>query len=451
MRRRSTKRLFAGTSVTFTVALVGMLLALPHTASAATAKATRVSSSAGAEQTMRVWDWSTAADTPAEHAALPVAISMFEKKYHVKIVQTQMTLTEQDTKLPLDFESKSSTPTVSEVNEGFGSMGRLVTDGELDNLSSFNKTYGWFSKVGTLSLDYNSFSSNGKRFGQGNVYAVPSTGSIVGIYYNKKLLAEVGGKVPTNWSTFTKDLALLHKHGIVALAYSTGQPTAYQAVHVLYTIANQFVTPTQSDNLVFHKGKGSIDLPGFVKAASIYQQWTKDGYFSPGYSGLSPSDAVAQFATGKAGFFITGDWYSGTFTKLGATAGFWVPKVATGGPGEGWAIPKNSPNSKLAAEWISTMLSSTIQSDLLKHGGIPLVEPSASVLASASSFMQTATKAWAKAVKNHTLVPYLDYATTTMLTKETEGIQELQGGEITPSALMSSLQSDYTTFWSSRS
>jgi raffinose/stachyose/melibiose transport system substrate-binding protein len=51
-------------------------------------------------------------------------------------------------------------------------------------------------------------------------------------------------------------------------------------------------------------------------------------------------------------------------------------------------------------------------------------------------------------VHSGNLVPYLDYATPNFLNQEMAGIQELQGGRISPSALMQSLQSDYTTYWS---
>ena len=289
---------------------------------------------------------------------LPVAIKAFQKMYNVKVVNTEMTLEEQNDKLPLAFSSKTGAPTVSQTNEGFGNMGRLVTDKELMPLTSLNKVYNWYAKVGKLSVQFNSFTPNGKTFGVGICYGIPDAGSLVGIYYNKKMLAAVGGKVPTNWATFTNDLTLLHKAGEKALSYAQGNPTAYQPVHTLYTIANEFVSAKQQDNFVFHIGKPSIDTAGFVQAATIFQDWAKNGYFSPGYQGFSDAQALSQFTTGKAGFFIEGSWYAGAVQQgLGNNAGFWVPKVVTGGPGEGWSIPTYSPHPQLAADWINLMLS----------------------------------------------------------------------------------------------
>jgi raffinose/stachyose/melibiose transport system substrate-binding protein len=447
MKAKAPGRL-VGASAALSVALVA---GLAGQAGLAPASASTRHAAASTEPTMQEWNWDTAADDPGENATVPVAVTQFEKMYHVKVVNTEMTLEEQSDKLPLAFASKSSAPTVSQTNEGFGSMGRLVADGELLDLASFNRTYHWFPEVGVLPLQYNSFTPNGQQFGSGNVYGVPDSGSIVGIFYNKKLLSEVGGKVPTTWATFTADLALLKKHGKIALAYSGGQPTAYQPVHTLYTIADQYVAASAQNDFVFHKGKPTIDSAGFVKAAEVFQQWSNDGYFSPGYQGLSDQAVLNQFDAGQAGFFIEGDWYSGPVEQaLGANGGFWVPTTATGGPGEGWSIPKNSPDPKLAAEWISTMLSPGIQALLMKSGDIPVVKPSAAALATASPLMRSATTGWSAATMGGTLVPYLDYATPNFLNQEMAGVQELQANRITPSALMQSLQSDYTTYWESQ-
>jgi raffinose/stachyose/melibiose transport system substrate-binding protein len=72
------------------------------------------------------------------------------------------------------------------------------------------------------------------------------------------------------------------------------------------------------------------------------------------------------------------------------------------------------------------------------------------VLSKFPAMIQSATKGWASAVKSDQLVPYLDYATPDFLNQEMAAVQELQGGQLTPSAMISSLQSDYTQYWSSK-
>jgi raffinose/stachyose/melibiose transport system substrate-binding protein len=400
--------------------------------------------------TVAEWNWDIPGDDPGESAVLPLLIKTVEQDYPgIKVVNTSMSLSDQNDKLPLAFGSSSSAPDVSETNEGLQNQGRLVADSELLPLEPYNKLYGWFAKVGPLPLQFNSLPANGKTFGKGTVYGVPETGTVVGIFYNKALLASVGATPPTSWDQFTNDMALLAAHGKTAMAYAAGQPTAYQPVHMLYTIANHFVSPAAQNAFVFHtSSSASIDTPGFVQAATEMAAWTKDGYFPKGYQGLSDVQALNMFDQGKTGFFLEGDWYSGTVNQaLGANAGFWVPPVVTGGPGEGWSIPAKAANPNAGAAIINVLLSPAIQNALLKNGDIPAVQPSASALAAASPTLRSAAAGWSDAVHSGNLVPYLDYATPNFLNQEMAGLQELQAGQTTPSALMQSLQTDYTQYW----
>ena len=401
--------------------------------------------------TLNEWNWDILGDDPGESAVLPILIKTLETQYPgVKVDNTSMSLNDQNDKLPLAFAKGSSAPDVSETNEGLQNQGRLVADGELLPLEQYDKVYGWFAKVGSLPLQYNSLPANGKTFGSGDVYGIPETGTVVGIFYNKALIESVGGTVPTTWDQFTSDMALLAKNGKTAMAYAAGQPTAYQPVHMLYTIANHYVSAAAQNAFVFHTDKNaSIDTSGFVQAATTMAQWTKDGYFPAGYQGLSDVQALNLFDQGKAGFFLEGDWYSSSVQQaLGANAGFWVPPVVTGGPGEGWSIPAKAPDPNAGAALINTLLSPAIQDALLKNGDIPVVTPSASALAAASPTLRAAATGWSNAVHGGGLVPYLDYATPDFLNQEMAGIQELQAGQTTPAAMMASLQSDYTSYWS---
>ncbi len=135
-------------------------------------------------------------------------------------------------------------------------------------------------------------------------------------------------------------------------------------------------------------------------------------------------------------------------SALGSRAGFWVPPVVTGGPGEGWSIPASARNPNAGAALINVLLSPTIQDALLRNGDIPVVTPSAKALAGATPLLRSAAAGWSSSVHSGNLVPYLDYATPNFLNQEMAGIQQLQAGQISPSALMSSLQSDYTSYWS---
>jgi raffinose/stachyose/melibiose transport system substrate-binding protein len=399
--------------------------------------------------TMQEWNWDTAGDNPGAYAVLPETIKAFEAKYpHVTVVNTSMSLEEQTDKLPLAFASASSSPTVSQVNQGFNSMGRLVTDGELLPLNSYAKKYSWLATIGSASYQNDSFTSNGKNLGSGNIYAIPSTADEMGIFYNKKLLSEVGGKTPTSWASFTQDMRLLHQHGKIAMAYGGGQPSDYNPVNVFDLIANQFVPAAKGIAWAYHLGAHpSIDTAGYIAAAKTMQSWAKDGYLSPGYAGLSSATAISQFAAGKAGFLIEGNWESGSVTQLGSTVGFWVPAVTTGGPDEGWAIPTHSPNPALAVAWINEQLVAQIQLDQLEQGNIPLVKLPAAALAKLSPLMREVVNGWMSDSSRNQVVPFLaDAPPSSFLNAQFSGVQELRAGQ-SASSVLSSWQSAYEAYW----
>lgn len=400
--------------------------------------------------TMQEWNWDTAGDNPGAHAVLPLTIKAFEARYPgVKVVNTSMSLEEQTDKLPLAFASASSSPTVSQVNEGFSSMGRLVTDGELLPLDSYAKKYGWLDKVGKAALQNNSFTSDGKNYGSGNIYAVPSTADEMGIFYNKAVLSEVGAQPPTSWASFTQDMQLLHQHGKIAMAYGGGQPSDFNPVNVFDLIANQFVPAAQGVAWIYHQGAHpSINTKGYVTAANTLRSWATNGYLSPGYAGLSSAAAISQFADGKAGFLIEGNWETGAVAKLGSKVGFWVPDVVTGGPDEGWAIPAHSPNPALAVAWINQQLTPQIQAAQLQQGNIPVVRPSAAALAKVSPMMRQAVNGWSRASSSNQVVPFLaDAPPSSFLNAQMAGIQELLAGRSSASTVLSGWQSAYEAYW----
>lgn len=457
-RGHRSKMLPAASVGTMVAAALTVGAVLPATASAAgsavghSKSKTVTTIGTNAKLTMTEWNWDTVADSPDSAAILQKVIKGFEKKYpHIKVVNTSMSLGEQTDKLPLDFNTASSAPTVSQTNEGFGSMGRLVTDKELLSLNAYNKYYHWGDRVGSLPLQINSFTPDGVSFGQGNVYGVPWSGAVVGVFYNKAILASVGAKPPTSWASFTKDLALVHKAGKTVMSFAGGQPTEYQPEHDLQFLLDEYVPAKTLVNWIFHKGKNpTIDLKAAVQAAQTYVNWAKDGYLSPGYQGTSVTQALNLFDNGKAAFFIEGNWHIGAVqAALGSKAGFWVPPTATGGTGEGWSIPAHSNNPAAAAAWINWVVSPQVQAMQLKAGNIPVTTVSASALNSVPDMVRTSTVGWKKDVQAHQLVPFMDWAAPPLLNSIAAGVGELLAGQTSPAALMSSLQNQYQTWASS--
>ena len=68
-------------------------------------------------------------------------------------------------------------------------------------------------RVSPNVLRVSSWSPDGKEFGTGNLYGYTTMGEIVGVYYNKQMLADLGLTVPTTFDDFEQDLAVAKQAG----------------------------------------------------------------------------------------------------------------------------------------------------------------------------------------------------------------------------------------------
>ena len=72
--------------------------------------------------------------------------------------------------------------------------------------------YGWNTRYSSGILKMNKFTSDGNTFGIGNLYGLPMTGEVVGVYYNKANLKKLA-KVPTTFQQFEEAVAKAQKSG----------------------------------------------------------------------------------------------------------------------------------------------------------------------------------------------------------------------------------------------
>ena len=97
-------------------------------------------------------------------------------------------------------------PDVVEANQGWPDMGQLVKAGLLLPLDNYAKAYGWDEKVSENVRAVSTWSPDGKEFGTGNLFGYTTMGEIVGVYYNKQMLADLGLTIPTTFAEFEQDL-----------------------------------------------------------------------------------------------------------------------------------------------------------------------------------------------------------------------------------------------------
>lgn len=348
-------------------------------------------------------------------------------------------------------------PDVVEVNQGWPDMGQLVKAGLLLSLDNYAEAYGWTDRVSENVRAVSTWTGDGTQFGTGSLYGYTTFGEIVGVYYNKPMLEDLGLAVPTTLEGFEHALEVAKQAGEVPIQF--GNNDAFPGIHEYVVIQDRmdsvdyltdFVFGTQGSELTF-------DTQENVEAASTLQEWAEKGYFTPGFGGGGYDNAVADFASGEGLFMITGNWI---VENLGADSrdfGFFVmppmqagdPPASTGGAGFPLAISAGAEHPDAAAAYIDWMTSDHAADLLLRTGQIPL-SIGATVPVQDGTVLADVIDAAGAVSQANGMVPYLDWATPTFYDTTTAAIQELMALRITPAEFAQRIQADYSEFQSSR-
>ena len=381
----------------------------------------------------------------------------FEQKYpSVTIKRVNRDFGELKTLLALAMSGPHG-PDVVEANQGWPDMGHLVKAGLLLPLDNYAQAYGWTSRVSPNVLRVSSWSPDGKEFGTGSLYGYTTMGEIVGVYYNKQILSELGLTVPTTFGEFEQDLEAAKQARQIPIQFANND--AFPGIHEFATIQDQIAPTSYLTDLIFgtQRDQLSFDTPENTQAATTLQDWANKGYFTPGFGGAGYDDSVSNFANGEGLFMITGNWIVANLGADNTNFGFFPlppadpgdPPVATGGAGFPLAIAAGSEQPDAAAAYIDWMTSDHASDLLLPTGEIPLhngktptVQPG-TVLADVVDAARTVSDA-------NGVVPYEDWATPTFYDTLTSSIQELMVNRLSPDQFVQNVEADYKDFQTSR-
>jgi raffinose/stachyose/melibiose transport system substrate-binding protein len=382
----------------------------------------------------------------------------FEDKYpNVTIKRVNRDFSQLKTLLKLAISGPNA-PDVVEANQGWPDMGQLVKAGLLLPLNNFAKAYGWDKQVPENVLAVSSWTPDGKQFGAGNLYGFTTMGEILGVYYNKKMLAGLGLGVPTTFAQFQKDLAVAKRAGKVPIQF--GNNDAFPGIHEFAVIQDQLASKDSLTDFIFGRRANNLSFRTTqnVQAATTLQNWAKNGYFTSGFGGGGYDHAVANFGKGQGLFMITGNWIVANLGADNRNFGFFLlpptkataDPVSTGGAGFPLAITSTSLHPAVAAAYIDWMTSQHASNVLLKTGEIPLRIGAGTSTVEPGTVLADVVNAAATAAKANGIVPYEDWATPTFYDTLTAGIQELMGMRITPQQFVMQGERDYSDFQRSR-
>jgi raffinose/stachyose/melibiose transport system substrate-binding protein len=398
--------------------------------------------------TLTVWDQEVRGGQAAQMTALNKA---FHAKYpNITIKRVSRSFDDLKKTLRLALSGKDA-PDVVESNNGRSDMGEFVKAGQLRPLTAYEKAYGWDSRYPASVRQYSSYSPDGKKFGAGTLYGLPQVGEVVGIYYDKKVLASAGVQPPTTWTEFESALATVKAAGQIPLMF--GNLDKWPAIHVLGTIQGRTTPPVAIKDLAFGRSGASWTTPANTKAAQTLVDWVDKGYFEPDVNGEGYDPAWQAFSKGKGAFLIGGTWLQADLQKaMGADVGFMLPPgesatatpVATGGTGLPFTITTKSKNPDAAAAYIDFITDTNAMQVLSQTGNLPIADTAQQAVN--GGLQKDVFTAFGSVVKADGLVPYLDYATPTMYDTLTASLQDLIAKKVTPAEFLDTVQKDYSSF-----
>ena len=150
--------------------------------------------------------------------------------------------------------SGDNPPDVMQGNEGWAIDGALWKAGLLLNLDPYATAFGWDSAFPASALMVNKFTDDGKTMGTGHLVAVPPAIQYVGVFYNKKLLAQLGVTDVSTIDNKTAFLAVLDKAKAAGLLpVMLGDSDKWPALHNLSLLNGWYVSPQSISDWVFNK------------------------------------------------------------------------------------------------------------------------------------------------------------------------------------------------------
>jgi raffinose/stachyose/melibiose transport system substrate-binding protein len=355
--------------------------------------------------------------------------------------------------------SGSDVPSLFEVSQTYGSIYQLAKHNLIGSLAPYAKQYGWYSEFSPAELKLGgevSVSSN--PLWSGGLYGVPYLGNVVGVFYNKKLLAKVGGSVPTTLAAFEHDLQLAKGAGLIPLTAGGGANT-YQLAQDVAEIAGSIAPTKAAETYLFNLAGGkpgpTWTSPYVVQAVQLLKTWSADKYLSPDVLSLTESAADSEFTSGKSLFIINGNWQAPAFQQpMGSNVGFFMLPSATTthgaepviGTGNALAIPANGANHAAAVAFLNYAVGKQGAEALIKDAGqLPLLTVPGEVSQFKGAEAQIAA-AWLQTGQQGAGQPFWGSNTADSLTQLSSALDEVLGGRMSPAQLGSTMQSDEVNY-----
>jgi raffinose/stachyose/melibiose transport system substrate-binding protein len=391
--------------------------------------------------TLTIWDQETRGGQEAQITALN---TQFQAKYpNVKINRVPRSFDDLRSTVKLGLTGTDA-PDLAEVNNGKQDMGAFVKAGLLRPLDAYASAYQWTQRFPESVRKLGSYPDTGDSLGEGKLYGLPQTGELVGIFYNKAKLTQLGLRPPKTWADFDAALAKAKTAGQLPIQLGNLEKSA--GPYLFGLAMHRFGNPADETKLATGRADAKWPTDANRSAARQVVDWVDKGYLTTGFAGLKGDDSWAKFAAGDGVFHIDGTWLTPDLKQaMGDNVGFLLPPekdgqvTVTGGTGLPWAISSKSKNPDAAAAYINFITSPDAMKVLASAGNLPVLNADKQAGAGVE---REVLDAWNQAANSPSLVPYLDYATPNAYEVITGSVEQLMSKQLDVEAFLGKLQAD---------
>ncbi|MGW6142503.1 ABC transporter substrate-binding protein [Streptomyces sp. NPDC055140] len=378
-------------------------------------------------------------------------IKAFQKKYpQITVSETKQNFDDIMKSLPLKLRS-GSPPDIVPANNGWQSLGTLVRGNLVLDLDRYADAYGWKKSFPASIQREHAFSPDGREMGTGPLFGTPiSRGSIIEVYYNRALLKRIDAQVPKTFGEFEDALVKAKAAGITPV--SLGNVEGNGVLSGLFALTDALGDPEKIADFTYSQGDVHMRETGFQKAVTTLKRWSEKGYLTKGYAATPYADAMQSYLDGKELFRFE---YSGTLpTKPGdgdRFGSFVLPRADGGAPvatmsaASNFSISAKSKYPDAAAAFLNFAASPQAAQIAVEVGAMPML---ATPRLPADHDKLTADEVAnvAQVAQDDTAVPYMDWATPTLVTTMTRRMQDLLADKTSVTAVVDATQDDYAKF-----
>ena len=291
--------------------------------------------------------WSIATESDSSHQAFVDGIAAFEAEHPgVKIEHVTTENEAYKTKIKAAMSSGEGLPDIF-FTWGMGFLGEFVNAGRVYCVDNEYEAYkDELPEAMTVNVRYDN-----------KMYGVPYTMSLVTLYANMDLLAQVGYEdIPATYEDMMACCEALKAAGIIPFGVSGKELwclSEYVEPLVIKSVGGQALRD-------MYNGEASWNNEGVIKAIEAFQGMIDKGYFDPSANALSNDEVKNNFIAGKTAFYQNGSWNNkdiGEQAQFNVKAGTFpvlddsIPLYSMiGGPNNTLAVTESSKNKDLAVE-----------------------------------------------------------------------------------------------------